>query len=187
MRNRHRLLCLLTLLGCPSVPPPSSDHRADATASAKTPPEPTVAMTAPPPAPDAGPPKSGDCVDASRDIEQRVPGAKPVERSDLIDLDGDGVLDPAFTGSCTMMGGNCEHILYGSGRGCARFLGVVTVTRVSSGPRCAEPPRDGQPCRLSASRMMLHGEIYEYFYTYGPGGYVESGVGHRGERPPRGP
>ena len=31
---------------------------------------------------------------------------------------------------------------------------------------------------------MIHGEIYEYFYTYGADGYAESGIGRKGERPP---
>ena len=76
-----------------------------------------------------------------------------------------------------------RHV-YKDNRGCARYLGKVTVTRVTSGPDCSEPARNGVPCRLSASRMMIHGEIDEYFYVYGPDGYVEDGVGHRGKRPP---
>jgi hypothetical protein len=116
------------------------------------------------------------------DIAQRAPGATRAARE--IDLDGDGVNDPVFTSYCSMMGGNCETFLYASNDGCPRYAGQVLVTRVTSGPHCADPPRDRTPCRLSASRMMIHGEIYEYFYVYEPGrGYVESGVGHRGERP----
>lgn len=60
----------------------------------------------------------------------------------------------------------------------------LAYCRVTSGPSCADPPKGRVPWRLSASRMMIHGEIYEYFYVYGPGGYHEAGVGHRGDRPP---
>jgi len=83
-----------------------------------------------------------------------------------------------------MMGGNCDTYLYASNDGCPRYVGVVQVTQVSSGPRCVEPAKGRAPCRLSASRMMIHGEIYQYFYEHGPDGYVEAGVGHRGESPP---
>jgi hypothetical protein len=118
------------------------------------------------------------CIDVAHDLAKRAPDAKP--ESSPIDLDGDGVTDPVFSGSCSMMGGNCDTYLYASNDGCPRFVGVVQVTQVSSGPRCVEPAKGRVPCRLSASRMMIHGEIYEYFYEHGPDGYVEAGVGHRG-------
>jgi len=127
---------------------------------------------------------SADCVDVATDIEKRHAGAKRAPADDIPDLDGDGEADTGFIGFCTMMGGNCDYYLYASSRGCPHFAGIVQVTEVSSGVSCAEPPADGTPCKLSASRMMIHGEIYEYFYTYGAGGYVEAGVGHRGDPPP---
>ena len=80
-----------------------------------------------------------------------------------------------------MMGGNCETFVYASNHGCPRFAGQIQQTEVSESVRCADPPAGGQPCRLSTERMMIHGEIYEYFYTYAAAtGYVESGVGHEG-------
>ncbi len=124
------------------------------------------------------------CVDAAADAAKRASSSvKPAKWQ--LDLDGDGVVDPAFTSYCSMMGGNCETFLYASNRGCTHFVGQVQETEVASGPRCADAPQGGKPCRLTTSRMMIHGEIYEYFYTYAEAtGYVEAGVGDRGPAPP---
>lgn len=125
------------------------------------------------------------CPDLAADAAKRAGGAPVKPARATLDLDGDGVVDPAYTGYCSMMGGNCETYLYASaGSVCPRYVGHVQATEVSSGPSCAEPPVGRAPCRLSASRMMIHGEIYEYFYTYHPAGYAESGVGHEGPSPP---
>ncbi len=160
-----RSVLLVALAGCVSTAPTPSGSPATAPASAPT-------SSQPPPG----------CADVTRDLTRRAPDARPSPAS--IDLDGDGALDPMFTGHCSMMGGNCDTYLYASNDGCPRYVGQVQVTRVSAGPSCADPPRDRVPCRLSASRMMIHGEIYEYFYVFAPDGYQEAGVGHQGERPP---
>jgi hypothetical protein len=165
-----RSLLVVALVGCAPAP------------TAPTPAAPPATPASSPAATATSPIRAG-CVDVASDIAKRAPDAKP--GSAAIDLDGDGVLDPVFTGYCSMMGGNCETYLYASNDGCPRYAGQVQVTRVTSGPTCADPPRGRAPCRLSASRMMIHGEIYEYFYVHGPGGYTEAGVGHRGERPRR--
>lgn len=128
------------------------------------------------------------CQDVAAEIASRAPGAKPVDAADQFDLDGDGVNDSMFRGYCTSMGGNCEYHLFASADGCARYVGTVQATRVASAPRCADSPRNRTPCRITATRMMIHGELYEYFYAYGANGYAEAGVGHKGERPSkRGP
>lgn len=125
------------------------------------------------------------CLDVAADIARRAPDATPVDADRLDDFDGDGVADPDYVVDCGSVGGNCDHHLYGSNHGCARYLGTVLATRVSSGPICWDPPSaDGTPCKISASRMMIHGEIYQYFYDYGPDGYVEAGVGNEGPPPP---
>ena len=123
-----------------------------------------------------------DCVDVHADIERRAPGAESMSLS--ADVDGDGVSDQAFRGFCSMMGGNCDVYVYVSHHGCPRFAGQVMVTRVASAPHCAEPPHGDVPCKLSASRMMIHGEIYEYLYDFVDGAYREAGVGHKGPPPP---
>ena len=145
----------------------------------------------PAPATQAGPGRTAQhtsdrpgCVDVDADIARRAPHARPAPAGQSIDLDGDGHLDPMFVGGCTMMGGNCDYHLYASGDGCPRYVGQVLVTRVNSGPSCADPPRGRAPCRLSAPRMMIHGEIYEYVYAFGPNGYAEAGVRSRDHGPP---
>lgn len=144
-----------------------------------------VDAAAPAPSIDAGFTVVASCPDPAIDAAKRAHGTVDPARW-LLDLDGDGVYDPAYTSYCSMMGGNCATFLYASaGSKCPRFVGQVQVTRVSSGPVCAEPSVGHAPCRLSASRMMIHGEIYEYFYTYSSAGYAESGVGDEGPRPPR--
>ena len=168
MVSKMRPLLFIVLVGC--TPTPTAPTAASGSASLAT------AAPAASPAPATTPPRDG-CTDVARDIAKRAPEAKPASGKLDLDLDGDGVHDPVYTGYCSMMGGNCDTYLYASGNGCPRYVGQVQVTRVSSGPTCADPPQGRTPCRLSASRMMIHGEIYEYFYVYGPGGYQEAGVG----------
>jgi hypothetical protein len=147
-------------------------------------PAPAPAPPAPAPAPPAPAAHAhpGCVVDAAKDAAKRQ---ADLERyTSQLDLDGDGKPDPIFRGFCTMMGGNCDLFVYATGGGCTRFVGKVQQTEVTSSLHCAEPPQGGTPCKLSATRMMIHGELYEYFYVYGPNGYVEAGVGHRGSPPP---
>jgi len=171
--SRNGVLIAVVLIGCGATPPPASPPpTTPATATALPIPETTAtpAITA------------SNCADPLEDIARRAPDATAL--STTLDLDGDGVSDQAFRGFCTMMGGNCDVFLYASNAGCPRFVGKVIVTRITSGPSCAEPPARLQPCKLSASRMMIHGEVYEYFYELHDGSYREAGVGTKGPSPP---
>jgi hypothetical protein len=162
----HRLPLLAALaIGCGSSPPQATST-------------PMTSNTAPVQPADDG------CVHVIPDIEQRAPDASPAPDGDIPDLDGDGDIDVGFVESCSTMGGNCDYHLYASNHGCPRYLGSVEVTRVSSGVSCAEPPKDGVPCVLTASRMMIHGEIYDYLYMFRSGSYVESGVFRKGDPSP---
>jgi hypothetical protein len=110
----------------------------------------------------------------------RHSGAKPAES---LDIDGNGKPDPVFK-SC--YSGNCDFMFYQEAEPCPRFLGEVTGSVVDA-PSCDKPAVDGQPCRLSVSRFMMHGDQQEYFYEFVDGKYVEAGSGRYAPPPPKHP
>lgn len=163
-----------TVIGDQSASVSSNSDLTKPTSPPKTTEPPIIATQKIPPAASAT--ATSACVDPTTDISTRNPSAKPHETK--IDIDGDGTPDQLFSGYCSMMGGNCDTYIYASNQGCPKYLGTVMVTQVSSGPHCVQPAVWPTPCKLSATRMMIHGELYEYFYIYGPSGYQEAGVGH---------
>ena len=98
-----RALALLALSACEiaGAPPPVAPPVAPVGETPVGPDAGIVGMAAP-----------TGCPDLAADAARRADGMTVKPARTVIDLDGDGVADPAYTGSCSMMGGNCETYLY---------------------------------------------------------------------------
>jgi len=110
-----------------------------------------------------------------QDADARKSGAERAESFGTpLDLNGDGVEDLVYRAWCTR---DCTYLLYVADTPCPRFVAELEGTVIDR-PRCDEPAKAGTLCRISLDRMMIHGDLQEYFYRYVPGtGYVEDGHG----------
>jgi hypothetical protein len=171
---RTVVLCLLVTSCTTTSPTPAAEAKPVVDVPTARP-EPAA------PVPQAAPSSSAlACLSAEADAQARHPGAKPGES---FDLDGNGKPDPVFK-SC--YSGNCNYLLYQDAEPCPRFLGEITGSVVDD-PRCDKPAVDGQPCRISLTRFMIHGDQQEYFYEFVDGKYVEAGAGRYSPPPPKHP
>jgi hypothetical protein len=161
---RTAALLVAVLAGCPSRSAPTAEPPPPAPDAARP------ADAARPPAADA----AADPCGATADARGRDDQAEPVDRA--LDLDGDGVADPVFRGGCPGIHGNCSFLVYRCAPSGAVFLGELVGFRFD-GPRCAEPPVAGTPCRLSIDRRMHHDDYQEELYDLTDGQYVRTGSG----------